>query len=340
MNGRISTSEMRTLIDTQVAWTARDVADRRTWTTLFSSAQQAEIVDASKAVDTGGTVSNEALREAFELASLEAEVATWVQTLRDRKGFVLVRDFPLHELTTRQTELAYVGLGLQMGDPVSQNAAGDLLGHVRNEGVERTDPSVRLYQTRQRQDFHTDGADIVGLLCLEPSRSGGESRIASAATVYNRILRERPDLLEVLYAPMYWDRNGEEPAGEDPYFALPVISEVAGSPRIFFIGWYIRDAQRHPGVPRLTPMQVEAIELIEHIANDPDVYLEMDFRPGDIQWLANDRILHSREAYDDDPERPRHLLRLWLAARNFAGVHDVLRGGIPPKDVARTPGRS
>ena len=64
----------------------------------------------------------------------------------------------------------------------------------------------------------------------------------------------------------------------------------------------------------------------------PSVYLEMDFRPGDIQWLANDRILHSREAYEDDPEHPRHLLRLWLAARNFASVDDVLRGGIPPKD--------
>jgi hypothetical protein len=265
-------------------------------------------------------------------ASLQADIASWIETLREGKGFVLVRGFPAQELSARQTELVCVGLGLQMGDPVSQNAAGDLLGHVRGEGVQRTDPTVRLSQTRQRQDFHTDGADIVGLLCLDPARSGGQSRIASAATVYNRILIERRDLLEVLYAPMYWDRNGEEPDGEEPYFALPVISDVAGAPRIFFIGWYIRDAQRHSAVPRLTAEQNDAIELIETIANDPSVYLEMDFRPGDIQWLANDRILHSREAYEDDPEHPRHLLRLWLAARNFASVDDGLRGGIPPKD--------
>ena len=133
---------------------------------------------------------------------------------------------------------------------------------------------------------------------------------------------------------MYWDRNDEERIGEDPYFALPVISDTGGSPRIFFIGWYIRDAQRHAGAPRLTAEQAEAIELVERIANDDSVYLEMDFRPGDIQWLANDRILHSREAYEDDPDprRRRHLLRLWLAARTFANVDDVLRGGIPPKD--------
>jgi len=244
------------------------------------------------------------------------------------------------ELSERQTELAYLGLGLQMGVPVSQNAAGDVLGHVRDEGVERIDPSVRLYQTRQRQDFHTDGADIVGLLCLQPSGSGGESRIASSATVYNRILMERPDLLEVLYAPMPWDRNDEEPEGEEPFFSLPVVSDVDGIPRIFFIGWYIRDAQRHSGAPRLTSPQNEAIELIERIANDPSVYLEMDFRPGDIQWLANDRILHSREAYEDDPARRRHLLRLWLAARSFASVDDVLRGGIPLNDGGSARARS
>jgi len=212
-----------------------------------------------------------------------------------------VRGFPTEELTPRETEVAYVGLGLQMGTPVSQNAAGDLLGQVRDEGVVRRDPSVRPYQTRQRQDFHTDGADIVGLLCLHPARTGGQSRIASSATVYNRMLAERPDLIEVLYQPMFWDRNGEESVGEDPYFALPVISEVAGAPRVFFIDWYIRDAQRHPAVPRLTAQQSEAIELIERIANDESVHLEMDFRPGDIQWLANDRILHSRDAYEDHP---------------------------------------
>jgi hypothetical protein len=190
-----------------------------------------------------------------------------------------------------------------------------------------------LYQTHQRQDFHTDGADIVGLLCLHGAQAGGESRLASAWTLYNRILAERPDLLEVLYAPFVWDRNGEESPGEDPYFSLPVISDVAGSPRLFFIGWYIRDAQRHPGVPPLTPQQREAIELIERIANDPAVHVEMEFRPGDIQWLANDRILHCREAYVDaeEPRERRHLLRLWLAAHDFAHVDETLRGGIPKR---------
>jgi hypothetical protein len=193
---------------------------------------------------------------------------------------------------------------------------------------------VRLYRTKQRQDFHTDGSDIVGLLCLQRAKSGGESGIASSLAIYNEILRRRPDLLEALYEPMYWDRNDEQSAGEDPYFSLPVLNDVNGEPRIFYIGWYIRDAQRHPQVPRLTSLQEEALEIIEAIANDPEFYLEMEFEPGDIQLIANAKILHSREAYEDfeDPDRRRHLLRLWLTAHAFASVDDLLRGGIPKRD--------
>jgi hypothetical protein len=335
---RLTTSPERQPITSGAAWAARDVADPADWSTHLSTVQQQDIIGAAKAFAGSGDQTHDALQAVFDLPSMRVDITDWVNALRAGRGFVLVRGFPTEELTPRETEVAYVGLGLQMGTPVSQNAAGDLLGHVRDEGVARRDPSVRLYQTRQRQDFHTDGADIVGLLCLHPARTGGESRIASSSTVYNRMLAERPDLIEVLYQPMFWDRNGEESVGEDPYFALPVISEVAGSPRIFFIGWYIRDAQRYPAVPRLTAPQTEAIELIERIANDESVHLEMDFRPGDIQWLANDRILHSREAYEDHPgpEQRRHLLRLWLAARTFASVNDLLREGIPVKDSLRS----
>ena len=83
---------------------------------------------------------------------------------------------------------------------------------------------------------------------------------------------------------------------------------------------------------------MEALELIETIAKDPEMYLEMTFEPGDIQFLSNAKILHSREAYEDEPEpgRRRHLLRLWLSAHDFSGVDDVLRGGIPKRDQPKS----
>jgi alpha-ketoglutarate-dependent taurine dioxygenase len=112
-----------------------------------------------------------------------------------------------------------------------------------------------------------------------------------------------------------------------------VLHDVDGMPRVFFIGWYIRDAQRHSEVPRLTPEQLAALDLIEAIANDPEFHVAMDFRPGDVQLLNNAKVLHSREAYEDseDLAERRHLLRLWLSAHDFASVEARLRVGIPAR---------
>ena len=262
---------------------------------------------------------------------MSPRIEQWIATLRAGRGFVLARGFPIDELGPDEIELAYVGLGLHLGTPVSQDAAGSLLGHVRDLGRPRTGPGVRLYATTERQDFHTDGADIIGLLCLQRAKAGGESRIVSSAAVYNELLARAPHLLDVLYEPMCWDRNDEQSPGEAPFFSLPVVHDVDGRPRIFYIGWYIRDAQRHADVPRLTDDQRAAMDLIEQIANDPAFHIEMDFEPGDVQLLNNAVILHAREAFVDydEPERKRHLLRLWLRAHDFSSVEGTLRGGIP-----------
>lgn len=323
-------------ITSGAVWTASDVGAPDTWTEVLDEPVRAAIVDAARAAERDGLTPATLTAETFAPAGAGERFAAWSRELRDGRGFVLVRGFPVEELTVREIEIAYLGLGLHLGTPVSQDAAGTTLGHVIDERVARTGPEVRLYRTNARQDFHTDGADVIGLLCLHAARSGGESRIVSAAAVYNELLRRDPQLIDTLYSPMCWDRNGEESPGEDPYYALPVLNDVDGRPRFFYIGWYIRDAQRHAGAPRLADAQRAAMDQIEAIANDPAFHVEMDFHPGDIQWLNNSVILHSREAYEDwtEPERRRHLLRLWLRAHDVAAVEDLLRGGIPTRSTA------
>jgi hypothetical protein len=317
-------------------WRAGDLANAGEWTHVLTAAECSEIVRAVEHAQLLGRTRATLTVDDLPLPQLATRIGEWATTLHAGRGFVLVRGFPVGELEPDEIELAYVGVGLKLGTPVSQDAQGSLLGHVRDLGRPRTGPEVRLYSTTQRQDFHTDGADIIGLLCLQRAKRGGESRIASAAAVYNEILARDPSALEVLYEHMYWDRNDEQSPGEEPFFRLPVVHDVDGRPRIFYIGWYIRDAQRHADVPRLTDEQRSAMDLIETIANDPVFYVEMDFQPGDIQLLNNAVILHAREAYDDydEPERKRHLLRLWLRAHDFAGVEGTLRGGIPKRTTA------
>lgn len=301
--------------------------------TTLSAAERNEIVTAARNATGAGLTAATVRPEDFPLPGLSAKVSGWVRELSAGRAFVLIRGFPADVLSETETELAYVGLGLHLGTPVSQNAAGDLLGHVRDTGVSRDSPAIRLYATNQRQDFHCDGSDLVGLLCLKAARTGGESKIVSSMAIYNEMLARRPDLVDVLRQPFAWDRNDEQSAGEDPFFSLPVIFDINGAPRIFFVGWYIRDAQRHEQAPRLTAQQLDALELLEELANDPSFYLQMEFQLGDIQLLNNAKILHAREAYTDydDPAERRHLLRLWLTAHAFASVEESLRSGIPAR---------
>ena len=129
------------------------------------------------------------------------------------------------------------------------------------------------------------------------------------------MLEERPDLVEVLTRTLYRDRRGEVPEGCDPWYRLPVFNFRDGVLVTNYVRSTIDKAQRFPEVPRLTEEQLEAFSLIESIARDPTLVLPMEFEPGDIQLLNNHFVFHSRSAYVDyrEPERRRHLLRLWLA---------------------------
>jgi hypothetical protein len=325
------TTPIREPITSPAAWHGPELTDAERWSYRLRPHEVAELLAALEAAKERGKTLSSLKREDFPLPTLAETVRRWALELDQGRGFLLVKGFPVDRLTTEDAGLAYYGLGLHLGEPVPQNAAGHLLGHVRDQGVPRTGPHVRLYMTRERQDFHTDGSDVVGLLSLRRAKSGGESRIVSSVSIYNEILRRRPDLIDWLYEPMYFDRNDEQGSGESPYFALPICHVLQGQLRTFYIGWYIRDAQRHADVPRLTREQTELLELIESIANDPRFFLGMDFEEGDIQFLKNATLLHSRTAYEDheEPERKRHLLRLWLTAHDFSSVEEVLTRGVP-----------
>lgn len=259
---------------------------------------------------------------------LEATARTWLNELNLGRGFIFARGLDRLAYAEDDIARAYWALGLHMGTAVPQSKDGELLGHVRDIGA-ADDPKIRLYKTRKKQDFHVDGSDIVGLLCLKGAKSGGLSRIVSSMTVYNHIVATHPDLVSALFEPMYWDIAADAPPGHPPFIQMPICSTVNGSLRFFYIGWYIRNAQQYAEVPRLTPAQAQLLDLIEAAANDPANYLDMDFKPGDMQFLKNSVILHSRTEYEDedDPALKRHLLRLWLTAHSFDDGDPLVRKG-------------
>ena len=252
----------------------------------------------------------------FPLPGLAPELARIREELLRGRGFALMRGLPVRGRSMWQIATAFWGIGTHLGEAISQNAKGHLLGHVKDIGHDPHNPEHRLYATRARHRFHTDSCDLVGLFCVRPAKEGGLSSISSSATIYSEMRRRRLDLAELLSRPIHIDRKGEIPEGKGPYYRMPVFNHHAGCVTTYYARDFFDGAQRHEGVPPVSREQTEAMDMFEDLAARRDIRLDMELRPGDMQFVHNHQIVHSRTGYEDhpEPERKRHLLRLWLSA--------------------------
>ena len=251
----------------------------------------------------------------FPLTSFAAHLEGMKDTLLNGHGFEVLRGLPIDKYSQETAAAIFCGIGAHLGSARSQNAAGHILGHVRNIGADPNDPNARIYQTNARQSFHTDSADAVGLLCLREAMEGGDSLLVSVETIYNRMRATRPDLLERLFDPIACDRRGEIPEGMKPYTTIPPLNWHRGKLTVYYQRQYIDSAQRFPEAMRLTPEHIEALDLFDALANDPELHLTMRLQPGDMQFVYNHSQLHDRTGFIDwpDPDQRRHLFRLWLS---------------------------
>ena len=163
--------------------------------------------------------------------------------------------------------------------------------------------------------YHSDGSDLVGLMCLQRARSGGLSTVANAVTIHNDLVRSEPELAAALYEPQPYDFRGAEAPGGKPWYELPVFTDWNGRLFVRYIRPYILASQRHDGAPRIEPLAEKAMRRLDEMTQDRAYNVFMDFEPGDIQLVNNYHVLHARTAYQDDHEAGlvRHLKRLWLA---------------------------
>lgn len=298
------------------AWYGPDLAARSDWVHQLTEREIGELDDAIATADNSGVDLLELRREHFPLNLLARTLDTLRHELLHGRGFFMARGVPVSRYSARQAVIAFLGMGHYLGEPVSQNGKGHILGHVKSLGLDFKDPEIRGYQTSARLDYHTDYSDAVGLLCMKTSRRGGISSIVSSTTVWNEMVKRRPDLAQALTQPLYYTRWGEIPAGMKRHSDVPVFNAWKGRMIVFRnTRMTIMKAQAFPEVPRITDTQFEALDLLEKLENDPALHLDMTLQPGDMQFVCNHCILHSRTEYEDwpEPDRRRHLLRLWLA---------------------------
>ena len=296
------------------AWTGSELRGTDSWIYKFNETEIDELDAALHAVDAMGLDAPAITKQHFPLPTLSKTLGDLAHEVEEGRGFQVVRGIPVERYDDRQLRRLFWGIGLYVATPWPQTKDGDWFIDVRDEG-KNYDENMRGYHSTSELRYHSDGTNMVALLCIQKARQGGESSIVSSAAIYNKMLAERPDLLDVLYKGYPHDRRGAQPDGA-PRLApwnLPVFSFVNGR----FICVYDRKpsewGREMAGAP-FSETDHAAFDFADALTRDEDFRLDMAFEPGDIQFLNNFLILHSRKEFIDDPDpaKQRHLLRLWF----------------------------
>ena len=349
----------RTPITDPCAWQGKDIKDSKRWIRQLAPAHVGELEAALAHVK--GKPWQEIKRADFPLATLGTLLADIRDELENGCGIMKLKGFPVENHSEDDLRRMYFGLGTHLGTPVFQNRSGEMMRAIRDEGahVGRTYGQTRDAQggtflssyartlTNGGLRFHTDRTDVVGLLCVRQAMKGGVSTLASTPAIHNAILARRPELLDALFTDYWRSRFGEEGSGKDgssttrtTAYPLPIFGLRDGKFTSHYSLTFIEAAQMANDIPRLTPAQKEAIDVL--MATAQELCFEMTLEPGDLQLINSHVTYHGRTPFEDDAAsgHDRLLLRLWLSMPNNRPLpqgHEVLwrnieagqvRGGI------------
>jgi len=305
------------------AWRGSEISGDAAWIRHVTGAELSELDAALRRVTDAGLAPIEFSREAFPLPTFGPILAEILEELENGRGFALLRGIPVERYDEPSLYRLYWGIAVHLGDMISQNAKGDLIGRVEDQGVDIKAVNARGYTTNAELHPHNDSSDIVGLLCVRSARQGGESTIASSMAIYNEIRARHPEYLDVLYRGFHYDVRGEGVSGRSNEVTrnrVPVYSYFDGRLSCRYNKRAIETAAEKRGQP-LTELERAAVDAIARLTLDPAMRLDFTMQPGDLQLLNNHMVLHARSNFADwpEPERRRLLLRLWVNRREGEG---------------------
>lgn len=319
MNEYIERIKEPSVVNHPSVWKATDFINDNSWKFALTETQITELKGAVKKWEGLNFLELNKEQVANELPSFLPLIANIKNDLGAR-GFALLRGVPVNDLNPDEIKQAYWAIGLLFGQGLTQNAKKDFLCPVTDMGVDfgytgaASQQNVRGYQSKADLNYHCDPTDIVSLLCVRKAMKGGFSSIVSTPTIYNEILLNHPELLDVLKHGFPYDRKAEQHPHEDVVTErIPVFFDHGSRVSCRYARSYILGGALKLNTP-LTELQKKALDCFDSIAKREDMALKMEFEPGDIQFLNNLTTVHGRTSYEDDPDpsKRRFLWRLWL----------------------------
>jgi hypothetical protein len=303
------------LIRDATVWTGADYPDDRSWVFALDAEMRGEIDRCMRIALSRGIAPKDITPEDFPIERTAAVLTELYRDVECGPGFAMLSGFPVDGYSEEEITLAYCGLCSHLGRITLQNREGEFILEVTDKG-KTYDQQMRGYHSNAHLGYHTDGTNTVTLLCLETAEEGGLSRLVSGPAVYNEILRTRPEFIEVLHRGFHHHRRNQREANDPavtPY-RTPVFGFFDGLFHMAFAGPSILYCEEE-GV-EITAHEKAALAYLEEVIKRPDLCVAMELRKGDIQFVNNFLVLHSRTGYRDSPEHTRKLLRLWLDDEN------------------------
>lgn len=299
------------------AWTHDNLTNEE-WVYELSQGMIDDLLKIIRAIQTSNLLFKKIDKSYFtpRIGSLLNKI---LNELENGRGFVVIKGLCPQTYDEKTLLSMYWVIGNYLGDIVTQNSRGDVLCEVSDYklgGLENN--NVRGYQTNEALKFHTDSADIVGLLCIRPAKTGGILKIASSMLIYNEILENYNQYLETYYKGVFYDIRSDKTIENLEAYRNPIYGYFN---KELSCRYYLRDfaesAQYKTGIP-LTTTEVEALNLFEEIANRQQMHLDLKLESGDMQFLNNNVMVHARTEYTDYDEDhlKRKLFRLWLNPKN------------------------
>jgi len=318
------------------AWRRADFPDPEAWTYRLPPAVLAELDRAMRHIRAERREIPTLTMADFPAPSFTSGAAALRTELESGRGFVVIRGLPIDSYSDEEAATVYWGIATYLASPIPQNVKEERLFSVRDEGYDfQRDygaAGVRISRTSSAIDFHTDSSaayagytpDIVSLLALRTAKAGGTTGIVSAQTVHNILREERPDCLQRLYAPYYFDRRAELRPGESPTLLAPVFA-CGDSLSIRYFRFNVARGHETAGAP-LTPPDSDALDFLESVCRREELAVRFPMERGDMQFVNNRFVLHSRTAFEDhaEPDRRRNFLRLWMKYRDAGAANGPL----------------
>ncbi len=313
---RNEVSEIRSPSSSRLVWLASDLKDND-WRVELADQALDEIYQLANFIQDNPLQQLQRRVEDVAIPACLASMAAMKSILDDGVGFAVLDRLPVDEYPIETIVEIYWLLGQCIGRPVAQKWNGQMIYDVSDTGKEFA-YGVRGSHTSVELLFHTDNAfarlvpDYVGLFCRNPAKSGGISRICSLYSVHQRMMDQYPRLLARLYQPMLFDRQKEHCEGAEPVCLAPYFSWrnnrlfARANSSLVRKGYEISNEAMDDEL-------AQALDAIDEISASEDLWYEAPLQRGQIQYLNNHEVGHYRSEFEDfdEPERKRHLYRLW-----------------------------